>query len=128
MKTGRFIVLSAVLLVFAAFPAWTHHSAAAFDFGKNVEIEGVVQKIDVVNPHMELILRVTDTKGARNIEYEGHSRNNVYRSGWRDGVVKVGDKIKISIAPKRDGSDGGYVRAFVTATGEKIGITGNTGN
>jgi hypothetical protein len=125
MKTARFITISVALLIFGAATAMSHHSAAAFDFGKSVEIEGVVQKIDVVNPHMELILRVTDSKGTRNIEYEGHSRNNVYRSGWRDGVIKVGDKIKVNIAPKRDGSDGGYVRAFVTASGEKVGNVGN---
>jgi hypothetical protein len=125
MKTARFIAISAALFVFGAVAVMGHHSAAAFDFGKNVDIEGVVQKIDVVNPHLELILRVTDSKGTRNIEYEGHSRNNVYRSGWRDGFVKVGDKIKISIAPKKDGSDGGYIRAFVTASGEKVGLAGS---
>ena len=125
MKTARFITVFVALLTLGASPAWTHHSAAAFDFGKNVQIEGVVQKINVVNPHMELVLRVADTKGTRNIEYEGHSRNNVYRSGWRDGIVKVGDKVKINIAPKKDGSDGGYVRAFVTASGEQVGNVSN---
>ena len=120
MKTTRCITIFAAMVLTAA-TAFTHHSAAQFDFGKNVDIDGIVQKIVVVNPHMELILRVTDSKGTRNIEYEGHSRNNIYRSGWRDGVVKVGDKVKISIAPKRDGSDGGYVRSFVTATGERVG-------
>jgi hypothetical protein len=121
MKT-RLILVIAALFIFGASLNLAHHSAAAFDFGKNAEIEGVVQKIDVVNPHMELVLKVTDAKGTRNIEYEGHSRNNVYRAGWRDGIVKVGDKVKISIAPRRDGGDGGYVRAFVTASGEKVGL------
>jgi hypothetical protein len=126
MKTARCITTFTILFVFAASAVLAHHSAAQFDFGKNVDIEGVVQKIEVVNPHMELVLRVTDNKGTRSIEYEGHSRNNIYRSGWRDGVVKVGDKVKISIAPKRDGSDGGYVRSFVTAAGERVGqVPGN---
>src|SRR5262245_36673694 len=124
MKTMRLVTLGAALLIFGISPAMSHHSAAAFDFGKSVEVEGVVQKINVVNPHMELVVRVTDTKGTRNIEFEGHSRNNVYRSGWRDGMVKIGDKIKISIAPTKDGTDGGYVRAFITASGEKIGFGG----
>ena len=122
MKTARLILIIAALVVFGASLSIAHHSAAAFDFGKNVEIEGVVQKIEVVNPHMDLVLRVTDAKGTRNIEYEGHSRNNVYRAGWRDGIVKIGDKVKINIAPRRDGGDGGYVRAFVTASGEKVGL------
>jgi hypothetical protein len=124
MKTARWILASAALVIFGVSIAFSHHSAAQFDFGKSVEIEGVVEKIEVVNPHMELILRVTDSKGTRKIEYEGHSRNNVYRAGWRDGVVKVGDKIKINIAPRRDGGDGGYVRSFVTASGERVGNVG----
>jgi len=125
MKTRCTLWVLAALAALAITPAWAHHSAAQFDFGKSTQIEGVVQKIEVVNPHMELVLRVSDSKGTRDIEYEGHSRNNVYRSGWRDGVVKVGDKIKIDIAPKRDGSDGGYVRAFITAKGERVGQAGN---
>jgi hypothetical protein len=123
--TTRFILILVALFTFGAPLALAHHSAAAFDFGKNVDVEGVVQKINVVNPHTELVLRVTDKKGTRDVEFEGHSRNNVYRAGWRDGLVKVGDKIKVSIAPKKDGTDGGYIRAFVTASGEKIGLAAN---
>jgi hypothetical protein len=36
--------------------------------------------------------------------------------------VKAGDKIKVFIAPNRDGSDGGYLVAFETAAGEKVGL------
>jgi hypothetical protein len=122
MKTARLILIIAGLIVLGSSLNLAHHSAAAFDFGKNVEIEGIVQKIDVVNPHMELVLRVTDAKGTRNIEYEGHSRNNIYRAGWRDGAVKIGEKMKINIAPRRDGGDGGYVRSFSTAAGVKVGL------
>jgi hypothetical protein len=125
MKTSRILWMLGALFFLGESVAIPHHSAAAFDFGKNVDVEGVVEKINVVNPHMELVLRVTDSKGTRSVEFEGHSRNNVYRSGWRDGIVKVGDKIKVSIAPKKDGTDGGYVRAFVTASGEKIGLPAN---
>lgn len=121
MKTGQIAVLGAVLCVLCAPFAAAHHSAAAFDFGKSVEIEGIVLRIDVVNPHLKLILRVTDAKGTREIAYEGHSRANVYRAGWRDGAIKAGDKIKINIAPPRTGDDGGYVRSFVTASGVKVG-------
>jgi hypothetical protein len=46
----------------------------------------------------------------------------VYRAGYRDGMVKAGDKIKVVIAPNKDGSDGGYLVGFVTAAGEKIGL------
>jgi hypothetical protein len=92
------------------------------DFQNTIEMEGVVQRIEVVNPHLKLVLRVTDEKGTRDIEFEGHSRNNVYRSGWRDGMLEFGATITVRIAPMRDGNDGGYVTAFRTADGQEVGF------
>jgi len=65
---------------------------------------------------------VKDSNGTRVIELETHSRNNVYRAGYRDGMIKAGDKIKVYIAPNRDGTDGGYLVAFETADGVKVGL------
>jgi hypothetical protein len=83
---------SKVALLALALPAsvavWAHHSAAQFDFGQTVRIEGVVKEMRVANPHIALYLEVKDDKGARVIEYEGHSRNNVYRRGWRPDMVQ----------------------------------------
>jgi hypothetical protein len=36
-------------------------------------------------------------------------------------MVKVGDNITIRIWPMRDGSDGGYITALITADGQAIG-------
>ncbi len=35
-------------------------------------------------------------------------------------MIKVGDRIKIRFAPRKDGSDGGFVSGFVTAQGQDI--------
>ena len=99
-----------------------HHSAIQFDFGKNVQVTGVVKKFQAINPHMRLVLSVTDAKGTRDIEFEGHSTNNMYRGCYRDKMINVGDKITVIIAPLKDGSDGGYVTGAVTAKGEKFGL------
>ena len=45
------------------------------------------------------------------------------RAGYTRGSVKAGDKITITFAPMRDGNDGGYIVAFTTAAGEKVGFT-----
>jgi len=121
MNTVRLVIASVALIVLLVTSAMAHHSAAAQDFGRRVEIEGVIKVWEVANPHGRVIIEVTDAKGKRDIEYETHSRNNMYRSGYRDGMMKAGDKIKISIAPNRDGSDGGYITGFVTAKGDKVG-------
>jgi hypothetical protein len=110
----------AVVTVFAA-TASAHHSAVQFDFTKSVPVSGVVLKFQAINPHMRLVLRVTDAKGSRDVEFEGHSTNNMYRSGYRDQMIKVGDKITVYVAPLKNGSEGGYVTAALTASGTRFG-------
>jgi hypothetical protein len=111
---------SAVALVLASAPVSAHHSAAQFDFGQTVRIDGVVKEMRVANPHIALFLEIKDDKGTRVIEYEGHSRNNVYRRGWRPEMVHPGDNISIDIAPMRTGEDGGYVKTFILKDGTEF--------
>lgn len=99
---------------------WAHHSAAQFDFAQTVRVEGVVKEMTVANPHIALFLEVSDEKGTRVIEFEGHSRNNVYRRGWRPDLVHVGDTLSIDIAPLRTGEDGGYVKTFILGDGTEF--------
>jgi hypothetical protein len=115
MRTARIASIGlALLTVVRPSLVVAHHSAAYADFGKQVDVTGIVLFIDVANPHLALTLRVTDEKGTRDIKFEGHSRANLYRAGWREDTVKVGDKVTIRIAPNRDGTDGGYVTSLGT--------------
>ena len=112
----------AVVLGAATTPAAAHHSAAQFDFANRVLLEGEVVRVRFANPHMLLVLDVTDEKrGTREIEFEGHSRNNMFRQGFRPDMFGVGDKITILIAPMRNGEDGGYITALRTPDGTDIG-------
>ena len=114
---------AAPLLTLWATVTTAHHSAAPFDFSKRVTVEGVVKEFNVVNPHTFAVVSVTDEKGTRDVEYEGHSASNFYRAGFTKGAVKVGDKISILIAPRHDGADGGFIQAF-TANGLTVGFGG----
>ena len=115
-------LLSAAALVALATTADAHHSAVQYDFTKAAKITGVVVKFQAINPHMRLTLRVTDGKGTRDLEIEGHSTNNMYRAGYRNGMIEVGDTITVDVAPLRDGREGGYMIAAVTATGTRFGV------
>ena len=117
----KHIVCIAGVLVLLAVTVSAHHSAIQFDFANTKTIKGVVMKFRAINPHMQLVLRVKDDKGERDIVFEGHSTNNMFRAGYRDNMIKVGDTITVYIAPLRDGSDGGYVTAAVTADGTRFG-------
>ena len=121
MSRLSFGAVVAALAVVGSSTAFAHHSAIQFDFTKSVSIKGVVQKFQAINPHMRLVLRVTDAKGTRDIEFEGHSTNNMYRAGYRDKMIQVGDEITVFVAPLRDGTEGGYVTAALTSKGVRFG-------
>lgn len=121
MRHLGIVVTTVALLVVLGSTAGAHHSAVQFDFAKSVPITGVVLKFEAINPHMRLVLRVTDAKGSREIEFEGHSTNNMYRAGYRDKMIQVGDTITVNVAPLKDGSEGGYVTSAVTAKGVRFG-------
>ena len=122
MKQLWSILAAAALTLAVTTAVAAHHSAVQYDFGKTATLSGVVVKFQAINPHMRLTLRVTDAKGTREVELEGHSTNNMYRAGYRDGLIKVGDKITVSVAPLRDGTEGGYMIAAVTASGGRFGV------
>jgi hypothetical protein len=117
----RAILVATALLALWGAGVAAHHSAQQFDFTRSASMTGVVKRFQAINPHMRLVLVVTDAKGSHDVAFEGHSTNNMYRAGYRDGMIKVGDKITVYVAPLRDGSEGGYVTAALTADGKRFG-------
>jgi len=117
------VAAGAPALLLSATLAAAHHSAAQFDFSKRVTIEGTVEQFNVTNPHAAALISVTDAKGTRDVEYEGHSASHFYRAGYTRDMVHVGDKIAILIAPRHDGADGGFIQAF-TVNGKTVGFGG----
>ena len=114
---------SVVWLLAMALPcvAFAHHSAARFDLTiRDHTVTGIVKEWKPANPHTKIVLEIEDAKGKRDVEFEGHSLNNYYRGGWREGMVKVGDKITLIAAPTKDGSDGGYALGVIAADGTKF--------
>jgi hypothetical protein len=117
------IAFCAPALTLFATLAGAHHSAAQFDFSQRVTIQGVVKEFNVTNPHTAAFVEVTDAKGTRTVQYEGHSASHFFRAGYTRDMVNVGDKIAILIAPRHDGKDGGFIQAF-TVNGKTVGFGG----
>jgi hypothetical protein len=114
--------LSVMALAAGAGFALAHHSAVQFDFGKSVSYTGTVKRFRAINPHMDLLIELNDEKGKREVRFEGHSTNNMYRSGYRNGMVKVGDTLTVNAAPFRDGTEGGYVVSATLSDGRFFGM------
>ena len=114
--------LAAAALVGLAAPAYAHHSFAAFDQTKKVEISGVVKEFQYTNPHSWLMLTVEKPGAAPQVwSIEMLSPSVLSRMGWKKNTLKPGDKVKATINPVRDGSPGGNMVTIVRADGTKIG-------
>jgi hypothetical protein len=114
--------LLAIAALAVGATAGAHHSAVAFDFGKSVTYTGTVKAFRAVEPHLRVELELKDAKGTRVIRFEGHSLNNLYRGGYRKGMVKIGDTLTVTAAPNKDGTEGGYVIGAQAKGGEYWGM------
>jgi hypothetical protein len=119
--SGRKMMFAAVALLAATMNASAHHSAVQFDFTREVPIKGKVTLFRAINPHMQLVLQVKDARGQHEVTLEGHSTNNMYRGGYRKGMIKAGDVITVYVAPLKGGAEGGFVLWAKTASGETFG-------
>jgi hypothetical protein len=113
--TGRL----AALLLFLALPALAHHSNTPFDMSKTFHATGTVVKANFRNPHSLLTLQ-GEEPGADAVEYEGHSLATLRHYGLSPSMVRDGDRITISYAPRRDGKPGGIFLSISTASGETL--------
>ena len=122
------LLASTALLFGLASTAQAHHSAVQYDFAKSVKYTGKVTAFSAKNPHLLIELEITDAKGTHKVEFEGHSLNNMYRDGFRKGMVNIGDTLTVNCAPLKSGAEGGYVTSAVTGKGEFFGMQSRAGN
>jgi hypothetical protein len=114
-RLNALIGIGAMLM---ASPAFAHHSHAMFDSSKQVTLVGTVKEFEWTNPHCWIQMLVADPSDSQAAPVEwGVEMNSplaLFRSGWKPGSLKAGDKISVVINPLRDGRPSGQ---FVSATG-----------
>jgi hypothetical protein len=113
------------LAVLVSVPIFAHHNAATvYDVRKEseIKIEGVVTKMEWMNPHIHFYVDVKDKSGkVVNYAVEGGTPNGLYRNGWRKDDLKPGTKVKIEgAAPSRDGSARVHLGAVLLENGKRL--------
>jgi hypothetical protein len=115
--TIRWSGIGAALLL-AAVPALAHHSFAAFDLKKTVEIEGDLTEVKFTNPHSWFQLKVVNAEGKEELwNIEGLSPQQLFSRGLKRSAMKVGDHVKLSVNPLRSGEPGGSLVTVTLADG-----------
>jgi Family of unknown function (DUF6152) len=125
IKPGAAIALCAIVLMAGSAPISAHHSASMFDFSKTLTLTGTVVEVRWTNPHVTLLVNGKVSEADENADWllEMSSPSNLIRvSNWQRTTVKIGDHVKVQIAPLRDGSAKGGNRKTLTLidTGESF--------
>ena len=104
----------AAWLLMAAMPVRAHHAfSAAFDENKPINLQGVVTKVELVNPHSWIWLDVKDKNGkVVNWGIEGGPPSNLFRNGITKASLPVATEIKLFGYQARSGESKG-VGVFV---------------
>lgn len=101
-----FLLAGSLLMV--TVPVEAHHSASSFwHTDRTVVIEGIVKSVNIVNPHPEVVVEVTEPNGEKSDWYLSGSGNASawIRSGWTDDTLPAGMNVKVEGNPSlREGS------------------------
>jgi Family of unknown function (DUF6152) len=110
--------LAALATLSVATPVLAHHSTAAFDMEKTIEITGTVEDFQWTNPHTWTSVKVEGSDESAGIYgLEGMSPNYLGRNGWTKTTLKPGDKVTFQVHPLKDGRRGGFMVAVKMADG-----------
>jgi hypothetical protein len=114
-------VLVCVGLIGAATSALAHHSISAmYDRDRSVEVEGVVSKVELINPHTMMEVKAPATRGEPAVTWVLESRGvqGMTRMGFERGAIAVGEKVKVKGQPARDGSHALWLTSLETSAGK----------
>jgi len=122
----RFFVALSVLLMGAAASA--HHSfSSEYDASKPVTLNGVVTKVEWMNPHVYFYVNVKDDTGkVNNWALEMGAPSGLQRQGWTRNTLQVGDIVKVEGSAARNGTKLANARN-VYKDGKKMGAASSEG-
>jgi len=118
MKLAAFV---AVLCVLFAATALAHHSGAAFDRARRVEVKGSVERIEWTSPHARLYVVAEDEAGASvTWDFELPSPVTLMRRGWSRSALPVGAVVTVTGNPAHDFPHIAIATGVIDANGQRL--------
>ena len=123
---GPLCVTLGILL--APVPASTHHSfSAEYDSAKPIKLQGLVTKVEWMNPHTYFYINVKDENGkVTNWALEMGAPGALQKQGWTRNTLQIGDAVTVEASLAKDGSDKANASA-VYKGGKKLGAASSAG-
>lgn len=117
-------LLAALGLALTATGAQAHHAfSAEFDINQPIHLEGEVVKMEWVNPHSWLHVKVVGDDGADVVwRVEGGAPSALLRRGWNRNSLPPGTKVLVDGFQARDGAERMNARDIVFPDGRKLFI------
>ena len=105
MRIWRKSALLVSLMILLTAPALlAHHGVPNFDMSRTVTVKGAVIDYLLINPHMEMRVKVTDDSGS-SVEWnvEAVSLLMMLRAGYKRDTFKPGDMVTVTGHPNKEG-------------------------
>lgn len=119
MNIPRLFVLGAGVLVTATAAA--HHGFGNFAMNEDIEVSGVITRLDFVNPHAWLHFDVTNPDGTLTAHRcELRSATTLRRSGWTPDMFPAGMQITIQGSPDRSEPNACYISTITFGDGSSL--------
>jgi hypothetical protein len=122
MSNKRWILFGvAMYLLLGLHPVLAHHGFAAFQMDQVSTIKGVVVDYELINPHVQIFLKV-EQEGGNAVEWnvEGVSLNMMVRAGFKRDSLKAGDTISVTGHPGKNGKPVLLLMKIVLADGRVL--------
>jgi hypothetical protein len=122
MRVTQAVLVAGIGLLAATLPLVAHHSfAAEFDSTKAITLDGVVTKLDWMNPHIWIYLDTKDDSGTvAHWQCEGGPPNALTRQGWSKDSLKISDQVTIQGFRSKDGTNTCNARSVKLPNGKSV--------
>ena len=122
LTNTRITLATAIALMICGAPALAHHAfSAEFDAKKPVHLEGVVTKVELINPHAWIHIDVQGPDGkAGSWMIEAGSPNVLFRRGFTKSTVIPGTRVVVDGYQAKDSSLRANGRDITLPDGRKL--------
>jgi hypothetical protein len=104
MLRSALVVRGVFGMFLAAAPVLAHHSTASYDLVHGTILDGVVAGFVWENPHVHILLDLTNEDTMEHWTIELESPGILHRLGWDKDTLKQGDRILVTGGRAKNGS------------------------